>query len=91
VQVSGIRFFTREVRSRGRKDERPRTCSGRGYNDSDIDLIGGDGQQSSSNKDRLSGKSTPALSSAMTTEMIQGPWTWIKRIRELEKEAMYIL
>jgi hypothetical protein len=33
-----------------------RTCSGRGYNDSDIDLIGGGGQESSSNKDRLSGK-----------------------------------
>ncbi len=26
------------------------------YNDSDIDLIGGGGQESSSNKDRLSGK-----------------------------------
>src|SRR6516165_12409244 len=33
-----------------------RTCSGRGYDDSDVDLIGGSGQKSSSNKDRLSGK-----------------------------------
>jgi hypothetical protein len=33
-----------------------RTRSGRGYNDSDIDLIGGGGQESSSNEDRLSGK-----------------------------------
>ena len=33
-----------------------RTSSGRGYDDSDIDLIGGSGQKSSSNKDRLSGK-----------------------------------
>jgi hypothetical protein len=32
-----------------------RTCSGRGYNDSDIDLIGGGGEESGSNKDRLSG------------------------------------
>lgn|SRR5579871_970505 len=33
-----------------------RTCSGRGYDDRDIDLIGGGGQKSSSNKDRFSGK-----------------------------------
>ena len=33
-----------------------RTYSGRDYDDSDIDLIGGSGQKSSSNKDRLSGK-----------------------------------
>jgi hypothetical protein len=33
-----------------------RTCRGRGYNDSDIYLIGGCGQEGSSNKDRLSGK-----------------------------------
>jgi hypothetical protein len=33
-----------------------RTCSGRSYNDSDIDLIGGSGQESSSNKDSLTGK-----------------------------------
>jgi hypothetical protein len=33
-----------------------RTCSGRSYNDSDIDLIGGSGQESSSNKDGLTGK-----------------------------------
>jgi hypothetical protein len=37
------------------------------------------------------GRGTPALSSATTTEMIQGPWTWIKRIRELEKEARSIV
>src|SRR6516225_5055272 len=33
-----------------------RTCSGRGYDDSDIDLIGASGQKGSSNEDRLSGK-----------------------------------
>jgi len=33
-----------------------RTYSGRDYDDSDIDLIGGSGQKSSGNKDRLSGK-----------------------------------
>ena len=58
-----------------------RTCSRRGYNTSDVDMIGGRGQESSSNKDCLSGKGTPALSSATTTEMIQGPWTWTKPIR----------
>src|SRR6516164_8410696 len=36
------------------------------------------------------GRGTPALSSATTTEMIQGPWTWIKRIRELENETKSI-
>src|SRR5262249_60941432 len=35
---------------------RDRTCSGRRYYGSDIDLIGGGGQESGSNKDRLSGK-----------------------------------
>ena len=33
-----------------------RTYSRRGYNDSDVDPIGGGGQESSSNKDCLSGK-----------------------------------
>jgi hypothetical protein len=33
-----------------------RTCRGRCYNDSDIDLIGGCGQKGGCNKDRLSGK-----------------------------------
>ena len=33
-----------------------RTCSCRTYNNSDVDLIGGSGRESSSNKDCLSGK-----------------------------------
>jgi hypothetical protein len=33
-----------------------RTCRGRCHNDSDIDPIGGCGQEGSGNKDRLSGK-----------------------------------
>src|SRR6202165_1841695 len=65
-RFSSRRMYRPYLRRRGVPKRRPtrvsdpisddRTYRGRGYNDSDIDLIGGCGQEGSSNKDRLSGK-----------------------------------
>jgi len=55
-------YLRKELHSEAASDRVPdpvsddRTCSGSAYNDSNIDLVGGGGQESSRNKDCLSGK-----------------------------------
>ena len=58
-----------------------RTCSRGGYNDGDVDQVGGCGKRAAATRTVSPRRGTPALSSATTNEMTQGPWTRTKPIR----------